>query len=100
MGPGLSPLPTSRPGADKEGRPGLQSGCRHLPVEARRVPREGSGTAGEMPASKRQHSATSALVSTPFLSQIQSHACISVIVGLSQSAFSTSVATTQRPMWS
>lgn len=49
VGPGLSLLPTSRPGADKEGRPGLQSGCRH-PLEAPGVPREVSRTAEEMPA--------------------------------------------------
>lgn len=61
-GAGLSPLPTSRPGADKEGRPRLQSGCRH-PLEAHKVPMEGSRTAGETPASKKQHSAASALVS-------------------------------------
>ena len=61
---------------------------------------EQQGRTGSRTASKKQHSATSALVSIPFLSQIQSHAYISVIVGLSQSACSASVATTQRQMWS
>lgn len=102
VGPGLSPPPTSRPGADKEGRLGLQSGCRH-PLEAPRAPRK-------VPERQRRclhkSSTVQPLHSSPFppeqspKSQIRSHLCISVTVGLSQSACSASVAATQRQMWS